>query len=185
MMARQAKILVAEAEENNSDDSQWHRWHTCSLCEQEYHGVVRCALGWACWKAYMGRPEIWPEANLTRRDAMNQLGNGLHAASHYEDALTVREAELFMKRRLGVSEEKILVTQGNIANTYLALRQPDQALWLRRDVYSGFLKLLGEESIETLTSANNYAMSLKDLSRFNEARALLRKVMPVARRVLG
>ena len=28
-------------------------------------------------------------------------------------------------------------------------------------------------------------MSLKDLSRFDEARALLRKVMPMARRVLG
>jgi len=47
------------------------------------------------------------------------------------------------------------------------------------------LKLNGEERYETLAAANNYAISLKDLSRFNEARALLRKVMPVARRVLG
>ena len=47
------------------------------------------------------------------------------------------------------------------------------------------MKLEGEESIETLTSANNYAMSLKGLSRFDEARALLRKVMPVARCVRG
>ena len=36
---------------------RWRRWHTCSLCEQKYHGVVRCALGWACWKTYLGRPE--------------------------------------------------------------------------------------------------------------------------------
>ena len=56
-LAEQAKILVAEAEENHSDDSQWHRWHTCSLCEQDYHGVVRHALGWACWKTHAGRPE--------------------------------------------------------------------------------------------------------------------------------
>ena len=27
------------------------------MCEQEYHGVVACALGWACWKTYVGRPE--------------------------------------------------------------------------------------------------------------------------------
>ena len=37
----------------------------------------------------------------------------------------------------------------------------------------------------TLSAAINYAISLKDLSRFDEARALLRKVMPVARRKLG
>ena len=29
----------------------------CSLCKQDYHGVVCCALGWACWKTYLGRPE--------------------------------------------------------------------------------------------------------------------------------
>jgi hypothetical protein len=50
-LAEQAKILVAEAEANNLDDGpfneRWHRWHTCSLCEQDYHGVVKCALGWA------------------------------------------------------------------------------------------------------------------------------------------
>ena len=56
-LAEQAKILFAEAEENNLDlkvlNARWNRWHTCSLCEQMYHGVVRCALGWACWKTYV------------------------------------------------------------------------------------------------------------------------------------
>jgi hypothetical protein len=52
-LARQARELVEDAEENNSDDRQWWRWHTCSLCEQQYHGVVSCALGWACWKTYL------------------------------------------------------------------------------------------------------------------------------------
>ena len=60
-MARQAKILFAEAEENNLGvevlDERWRRWDTCGLCEQKYHGIVRCALGWACWKTYVGRPE--------------------------------------------------------------------------------------------------------------------------------
>ena len=32
---------------------------------------------------------------------------------------------------------------------------------------------------------NNYASSLEDLKRFEDAKALLRKIMPVARRVLG
>ena len=47
-MAEQAKILYAEAEANNlgdkAKDERFNRWHTCSLCEQFYHGVVRCAL---------------------------------------------------------------------------------------------------------------------------------------------
>ena len=37
----------------------------------------------------------------------------------------------------------------------------------------------------TLTTANNYAVSLNGLERFEEAKSLLRRTMPVARRVLG
>ena len=48
-LAEQAKILVAEVEENNlSLNERWARWYSCGLCEQDYHGVVACALGWAC-----------------------------------------------------------------------------------------------------------------------------------------
>ena len=59
-LAEQAKILVAEAVANNLDhkvqNARWDRWHACSLCEQQYHGVVFYALGWACWKTYyLGR----------------------------------------------------------------------------------------------------------------------------------
>ena len=54
-----------------------------------------------------------------------------------------------------------------------------------RDVYSGRLKLDGEEDKETLIAASNYATALLFLDRFEEARSLLRKTIPVARRVLG
>jgi hypothetical protein len=43
----------------------------------------------------------------------------------------------------------------------------------------------GEEHETTLLTAKNYATSLCDLERFEEAKSLLRKTMPVARRVLG
>ena len=61
---------------------------------------------------------------------------------------------------------------------------------LERDVYFGFLKIFGEEELRTLQAANNYAESLvlrdsKKPRRLEEAKALLRKTMPVARRVLG
>ena len=157
-LAEQAKILLAEAEENNLDDkvknARFDRWHMCSLCEQEYHGVVRCALGWACWKTYLGRPE----ADRVRAGAMNLLGNGLSVARHDEEALSVREAELSMERRLGDSESNILVMQGNLANTYHLLGRLEEALRLRRDVYSGRLRLSGENTERTLIAANNYAV---------------------------
>jgi len=178
-LAEQAKILVAEAAERNLDDDEWHRWHACSLCEQRYHGDVKCALGWACWKTYVGRPET------DRIMAMTVLGNGLNDANHHEAALSVKEAELSVLRRLGIQEQSILVTQGNLATTYCRLGRFEDALRINRDVYSGRLKLLGEEHRDTLSAAYNYALSLYNLERFEEAKSLLRKIMPVARRVLG
>ena len=157
------------------------RWHTCGLCKQEYHGVVACALGWACWKTYVGRPET----DDVRLNAMSVLGNGLGAAKEYEAALTVREADLSIKRRVGASEDYILTAQGNIAVTYGALGRVEEALQMRRDVYSGRLKLSGEERVETIRAANNYANILRELKKFEEAKLLLRKTIPVARRVLG
>ena len=56
---------------------------------------------------------------------------------------------------------------------------------LKRDVYFGFMKLLGEEHAHTLLTAGNYAISLGELRRYAEAKSLLRKQIPVARRVLG
>ena len=56
---------------------------------------------------------------------------------------------------------------------------------MRRDVYSGRLKLDGEEHEESLRAANNYAISLLSLRRFKEAKKWLRKSVPVARRVFG
>ena len=41
------------------------------------------------------------------------------------------------------------------------------------------------ENQNTLREASNYALSLRALRRFEEAKALMRKVTPVARRVLG
>ena len=87
--------------------------------------------------------------------------------------------------RLGVAEEAILDTQGNIALTYDALGRHEDALRLKRAVYSGRLKLVGQEHQDTLGAALNYAVSLLGLKRDAEVKALLRKMMPVARRVLG
>ena len=54
-----------------------------------------------------------------------------------------------------------------------------------RDVYSGRVRLNGEEHEHTLVAANNYALSLVNLQRYAEAKSLLRRILPTARRVLG
>ncbi len=187
-LAEQAKILLAEAEENNLGEEvlyeRWRRWHRCSLCKQDYHGVVRCAIGWACWKTYVGRPE--PTDRL-RSSAMRLLGNGLTDADRHEDALSVYEAELSLGRggRMRATDTSMLGTLSNLAMSYRAVGRFDEALRIAREVYSGALKLYGAEHSETLREANNHAMSLMNLERFEEAKSVLRKTMPVARRVLG
>ena len=75
--------------------------------------------------------------------------------------------------------------QGNLANTYRHLGREEEALSMRRDVYSGWLRLEGEQHGDTIREAKNYAISLFNLGRFEEAKALLRKTVPVGRRVLG
>ena len=116
---------------------------------------------------------------------MTHLGNGLSNAERHEDALSVKEAELAMMRRIGAPEESILVAQGNLAITYGALGRNEESLQMDRDVYSGFLRLYGEEHGNTLMAASNYTNLLIALQRFEEARSLLRKMIPVARRALG
>jgi len=184
-LAEQARILVAEAEENNLGykvvNERRHRWHTCRLCEQKYYGVVRCALGWACWKTYVGRPE----GDAAPLVAMRQLGNGLNDAGHPEDALLVREAELSLMRRLGAPERDMLVVQSNLANSYHSLGKLEEALRARREIHSGTSKLFPLQHPRTLLEANNYAASLALLGRFEEANSLMRKMKPVAPRVLG
>ena len=79
----------------------------------------------------------------------------------------------------------MLVVQNNLTTTYIHLGRLEQALRMRQDVYSGILKIKGEEDRDSLLGAHNLASSFISLERFEEAKSLLRKTIPVARRVLG
>ena len=85
----------------------------------------------------------------------------------------------------------MLLVQGNLASSYQRLGRLDEALCIRRDIYDGYVKLKGKEGDRTLSAAINYASTLMDLGdrgdlkRFKEAKALMCKTMPVARRVYG
>jgi len=116
---------------------------------------------------------------------MSLLGNGLHDAEHYEDALFVRETELSMLRRLGSPEYNILAAKGNLAISYEVAERMDEALRIRQYLYARVLQKNGEEHRETLIEANNLANLLFRLDRFEEVKSLLRKAMPTARRTIG
>ena len=184
-LARQAQVSVAEAEERELDgealDTKWDRWRVCGLCEQQHHGVVLCALGWACWKTYVGRPET----DTARVSAIRLLGNALFDAGDHEDALLARQAELSLMKRVGAPGDHMLAVQTRVGYSYNALGRHEEGLPLQRDVYSGRLKLHGENHQETIWSAGYLANGLYRTRRFDEGKALLRKVIPVARRVLG
>ena len=121
----------------------------------------------------------------SRLTAIRRLGIGLSSAGREEEALSVKETELSLYRRLGLPEEHVLVAQGNLANTYQFLGRLEEALEMKQAVYLGHLRLNGEEHEGTLLEASNYADTLMHLNHFDEAKLLLRKMMPVARRVFG
>ena len=91
-------------------------------------------------------------------------------------------------RRLGASVEDVFIAQGNLANSYQFLGRLEEAMSLRRDVYSGCLKLNGEVHEETLRAANNYSLyenpgaTLDDL---REAVTTLEDAERTMRRVFG
>ena len=97
-LREQAKLLVEEVEANNFEAKQerWARWNTCSLCNEHFHGVVRHALGWACWKTYVGRPE----GDWARRSAMELLANTFSVNDNDKMALMIYEAIYDIERRL-------------------------------------------------------------------------------------
>ena len=79
----------------------------------------------------------------------------------------------------------MLATQSNLAITYGRVGRLDESLMIERNVYSGRVKLDGEEHFNTIQAAANYANSLLSLQRFEEAKSLVGKIMPVVRRDLG
>ena len=139
-LAEQAKILVDEAYDNRDLErlsAMWNRWASCSLCEREYHGIVKCALGWACWKTYLGRPET---DNL-RHSAMTILGVGLNAVNRHEEQLEILEAQVAAEELMEKEEEDSLVTQSNLALCYEGLGRREEAIRLHHQVYADSVRL--------------------------------------------
>ena len=167
-LVNEGEFCVARAE-NNLDlkvqSERFGRWDTCRLCEQQYrHGSARAQLG-VLERLRAGRP-----GRATIESWRWRRQGSLSDAKHYEEALPVREAVLSMQRRLGDGEENILSSrQSNLSLTYHELGRFEEALTIKRYVYSERSKLNGEEHAETLREASLLNPSLCRLKRFRRS----------------
>ena len=192
-LAEQAKILVAEAEENNLDRKAlagevWHRSTVCASKTTTASCGARSG-GRAGRRTWGGR-----RRTIFGCMAMGQLGNGLSEASHHEDALSVREAELSMVRRIGASEQtcssRRTILRSRIKRSD-GLKRPAHAA--RRILRMFGEELHGEEHESTLIDSQpTTPVALIELEEIFDADdetelccCALRERMPVARRVLG
>ena len=171
------------------EEEEWNtgagmrKWQECFDCGQQFHGAVKLALGGACWKTYLGRPDT----DMVRCMGIGVLGDALRASSRAEEALPVLEAGLALGRRHWPhGEQAILVVQNNIAICLSGLARYDEALALRRNLYARFAAILGVSDEKTIVSGSNLATSLIHLELWDEAKTILRdQLLPMARQSLG
>jgi hypothetical protein len=177
-LVRQAQVATGKNGEDtdSTDDSDWIHdlWRLCGMCEQEHLGVVKCALGWACYVTYFSLPKTC----TTRRGAMTALGNSLIAAGRYEEALVAYQCAHFMARRLGEVGIK-----SNIAVCYQKLGRADDALRLQREVHAD-LDLENTDEYRAL-NVSNLAEYLIDAWQFAEAKTFMSEQTPAIRDSFG
>ena len=112
-LAEQAEVLVAGAIDLDYKvlDARWNRWSTCSLCEQNYHGVVACALGWACWKTYCD--------SVFGHVALNLLATSMMKDERWEEGLLVHQAQLAkLRTEFPVNQEGVIDVLNNLKECY-------------------------------------------------------------------
>ena len=142
-------------------------------------GVVACALGWGCWKTYVGRPET----DSDRVWAMTVLANGLNDAKFTEESLAIYEAGLATAERVWPHLENV-VQRDNLASCYNDLGRYEEALKIHREIYA-FETARNGFTEGTLTTALNISMILCDTERYSEAAAFSSKGVGESTRLLG
>jgi len=179
-LVRQAEMEVKRAEEWN-DGKGFMKWETCFDCGQQFHGTVCVALGWAAWKMYLGRVET----SASRCLAMGVLGSGLQTNQQFAEALPILEASLTMRQRQRRDKRDIFVAKSNLAHCLDDLGRSDEAIVIQREVYAGWVALLGVSHQRTILGGFNLCVSLDRSDLWDEARQFLRQLLPAALRSLG
>ena len=135
-LAEQVRILCDEAAENHLDMSpRWVRWHTCSLCEQSYHGrVLRDGVGvLEDVRGSGGEQQSSNECDDGARERLVRRRPGGRVACERgrvgPAAYPTRQKNTYSSRR------------GNLANSYQRLGRAEAALNMYQNVYSGRLRI--------------------------------------------
>ena len=154
----------------------------CAACAAPLaHNAPRCVR---CWTRYCDstcQHDHWRRGHKQMCKKIHRGGN----AEQYNADKKYKEAVAVAVEACADDTKGQIVVQGNLANTYQLLHRYDEALPMRREVYSGFVQLYGEEHGESLREAFNYVTLLNVLNSFEEAKSLMRKTIPKARRIFG
>ena len=148
-LAKQAKILVAEADAINNGNGEtyerwnetWMRWSTCSLCKQPYQGDVACALAWACLVVYCDSIEFYQERAVTG------IAASLKANKQFLGARAVYGI-LLAHHRVDPCHSVILLTLDNVRSCYAGLGWDEELLDTEREFCqrrAGFMESRTEE----------------------------------------
>ena len=113
------------------------------------------------------------------------LGKGLQVFP--EESLPVFKACLALHRRYRPRGNRdILAIQSSISNALVSLDRDEEAIVLRRAIYSEWVATLGVSHEETVTIGLNLTSSLASLGLWDECRTLIRnQLLPAAQRLLG
>mmetsp|Transcript_26288 Transcript_26288/g.78913 ORF Transcript_26288/g.78913 Transcript_26288/m.78913 type:complete len:222 (+) Transcript_26288:3-668(+) len=154
------------------------KWQRCFDCGQSFHSAVKLALAWACWKTYLGL-----DGDIN--SAMGLLGVAL-CESGSEEGLPVLEAQLALSQRYwSHHQESVLHAQYDYANALLRFDRLDEGLCMLREIHEKRVALFGPEQRDSIGAANSLAIALVRLARFDEARAILKRQIPLARQLGG
>ena len=190
-LVRQAQSAMDDELSNEDMNSKFSRWYDCRLCHQRFQGLVLVALGWACWKTHAGPWESTSRQEFSlKHAALNQLAASLSNVDRDAEALSLFEELLVVVRRafdLGLCHKGVVVDcQTNIAGCLNELDRTEEALAMRKNVYSQMASLLGAKHPNILADANNLAQSLVNSpDHVAEGLKFLREQKPIAESALG
>ena len=136
--------------------------------------------------AYEKLARLLGEKHPDTLDAMNNLALMLSDLGRYDNALTMQEKVLALRKEiLGENHPDTIGAIGNLALTLSYLGHYDDALNFQEKALKLFKKILGEKRPDTLDAMNNLALTLIDLGRYEEALQVQEKVLTLRKEISG
>ena len=133
------------------------------------------------------RTQKLPENDVKVLDAMSNYAATLSKLKFFYEALN-RQVKVFLayKEMFGEKSKKTLNALGNLASTLRSIGHYGEALDYRKKVYLAYKAMFGESDPDDIVRAmNNFAISLSDFGRHDEARTLQEEILTLRTETLG